>query len=265
MNADRVDESSPLGLMMKLNGSRGLFVLRLTRADMPFVPGDFPIATWVLKDPIPRGDGNLADLLVVGAEAMKKRALEMGWRRVEVGSCGVEKIAGAGHGVFVYGGTRWKPAGEREFVHSSHRLLYEAIGAELSERPFNLTADVGEFLGVRAKKLDVRMEDLDLRVFVDEMIFPAYTQGLTAFLKSQGVEVVEVGGEMESWEQWDRAMAKARVVVNARPYDAGTALEYGGRAVVNPLGLGGEELMGRIRGAKVENGIGERVLDLTGL
>jgi hypothetical protein len=243
INADHAGESSPLGLLMKLQNARGLFTLRLSRRDLPFVPARVPIVTWILKGPIPNA-GNEADTLVVTTEQLRKQAKEMGWNRVELGSPQTSSHPSIGSQIRVFGESRWKKSDEREFVHSSHRLLHEAIGQELADHPFNLTEDVGQFLAARAKKLDIRPTDLDARVFIDELIFPAYTHGILKFLKSRGIEARSC--HASSWEQWDAMMRDAKVVINTRPFDAMAALEYSGRSVVNPLGLDGNELLQQI-------------------
>jgi hypothetical protein len=262
INADRADQTSPLGLLMSLQNARGLLAPRLTRKDVPFVPVDFPIVTWVLKAPIPQA-GNPGDVLLVPTREMRKQAMEMGWRRVELAAPAPERWTENGRDVFVFGDARWTPAGERDFLHSSHRLLYEAIGNELAERPFNLTEDVASFLAARAVKLDIRPRDLDARVFVDELIFPAFTQGILKFMKERGIRAIKP--TIENWERWDQTMRETGVIVNARPFDAMATLEYSGRAVVNPLGLSAEEFLARLRKPDpVGAGLGP-VLDLSSI
>ncbi len=81
---------------------------------------------------------------------------------------------------------------------SSHRVLWELIAADLHDDPFALTGDIDAFLTRRMRKLDIVAEAFPAQRFVNELILPAYQQGLARILIRAKIPLATFG------KGWDR-------------------------------------------------------------
>jgi hypothetical protein len=89
------------------------------------------------------------------------------------------------------------PKSTEEF--SSHRLLWEQIQSELSVDPLAMDR-ADKYLDDRAERLSITSESLDRRLFLENLILPAYQQGLARLLLAAGLPLQLYG---RGWEQLD--------------------------------------------------------------
>jgi hypothetical protein len=129
---------------------------------------------------------------------------------------------------------------------SSHRMLWEAIEAELLENPLTVNNDMAGYLTDRAGRMNLDPGELDRGAFCDGLIVPAYQRGLAALLVRSGLPVAlygsgwiddpalidHVAGDLRSEEDLQDAVARCSALVHALPIAGAHPIDALGRPVV---------------------------------
>ena len=192
------------------------------RCDFPDVlPLDLPWVTWVTKGRIPaHASAGVNDALLLADAAWTPTAVGAGWPadRVRVAAHPL-LIPVAQPSAAVYEG--WTVIADTVPIEtpgvledfSSHRLMWEAIAAELAANPFALGEDLNDFLYRHARRQGVDVASIDRRLFIETLIVPAYMQGIVRQLLKHAVPVRTLG---RGWDQMDEFSAIARGPVSNR-------------------------------------------------
>ena len=193
----RVDNDDPcssgsLALAMACQECRAVVTVNSTRAELgEALPEHVRVISWLTLPCIPRFEAGMADDALLVADSRwvgmsraagwpAERVAEAGWPGGSVGD--VHPAPGGVGYLAIIADTFDITQTAREFEMSSHRLLWELIGQELWDDPFALGEDVEQYLKARMRRLSVQAEGLDRRLFMDELMVPAYQQGLARAL-----------------------------------------------------------------------------------
>ncbi len=161
------------------------------RCDFPDVlHSAMPWVTWVTKGRIPSAtSAGPRDALLVADAAWKKRAIEAGWPATKVGVATfptIQSVETSPDTVFdgwtILTDTTPIDIPEKLEEFSSHRLLWEAITADLAADPFALGDDLIAYLRKRTHAMNIDDATIDRLLFAESLLVPAYHQGIVRAL-----------------------------------------------------------------------------------
>jgi hypothetical protein len=161
------------------------------RSDLPgIVPPSVAWMTWVTNGRIlPPNREYANDAVLLADPQWIKSALEAGWHveRVQIAAWptivpGRRQSRSALTNIGLFADTRTIEVPKRIREFSSQLLLWEMIQEELSAEPLSLGADPLRYLQTRMDKFKIADEGLDRAMFFEQLIFPAYHQGLARML-----------------------------------------------------------------------------------
>ncbi len=187
--------AAPTALAEAAEGVAAVVAADLGRIDAAAVlPSGARWVTWVTRPVVPTRDrAGTDDRLILADPAWRPLAAAVGWPadRIGVGRCppllpALPPPVEATLGLLCDTGPITVPDAVRNF--SSHRLLWEAIAAELYDAPLIVT-DAVRFVADRARDGGLSTDGLDVPVFVDRLILPAYAQGLARLLIAAGLPI----------------------------------------------------------------------------
>jgi hypothetical protein len=251
---------------MSLGGGAAVVGVGISRRELPMIPAEYPLVMWLMQGPVPTPkDAGPRDGLILGTSALMSEARGLGWtpQRLKMARPSAPQYGERGRLVAVVADRGRLETESRKFSLGSHRLLFEAIAQELVGDPMALGAGAMEYLRDRAGQLGVRLEHLDLRVFLDELIGPAYAEGIAKLLVRRGLPVRVYG------RGWDRdkalapyaaaaldnatalrlALAEVAVVIDVWPTEHAPAIELWGRPVVRARGVTADRVENAARAA----------------
>ncbi len=228
----RIDPDNPRqagsALLAKIAGEYdALILINAGRRDLPVAVADqIPVITWLTTPRIPAFAGAQHDALMLADETWKPLARAAGWpdHRIAIAARPVlnsaldlaeKSVVKRGHEAqkgdaqptfetrtheprciaIIADTTSVSPEGE--FEYSSHKLLWELIAEELANDPFALGDDVEIYLASRMRRLEIADEGLDRPRFIDQLIVPAWQQGLARTLQNARVPLRLFG---QGWE-----------------------------------------------------------------
>jgi hypothetical protein len=190
-NPDDPASASPLALARASAESKGMVSTNRVRSDMP---GLFSMerawVTWITSPRIGAyTPGAAKDAVLLADERWKPAAMAAGWP--------ADRILLADWPMMQQLSTN-EPSAESQLVLladtndlkpppavcelSSQRVLWEQIAGELAEDPFRLGNDPTGYLRKRMRQLSIAEESLDKSLFINELIIPAYQQGIVRLL-----------------------------------------------------------------------------------
>ncbi len=246
--------TSPIALLEAARGCGSVVSADICRADAThLVPMNVPWVTWMTRPaapPFSSAGGN--DVLILADGSWRKIARAAGWPEDRLRVCGWPKVARtvphqsipkasniSGSAVLgILSDTRAIEIPESIDAFSSHRVLWEMIEAELRDTPL-LLEDADEYLRDRAGQLNVDIDTLDRARFINELILPAYQQGLVRLLTKAGVAVRAWGagwlqipefralaaGTIENANQFSQAVAESAALLHCWPTNAAHPIE----------------------------------------
>jgi hypothetical protein len=205
VDVDDPKQTSSLKLAQSVHGCSAIVSANIGRSNLQGVLNDsVPFITWCSGERIP--DFNHAGPLDRIITAYPKLALAIGWpaQRITPATWPSDhptKPGPSGPGqpnlaLITNTHPLDPPADLIEF--SSHRLLWELISADLSNDPFSLADDIDAFLSRRMRKLDIAAEAFPTQRFINELILPAYQQGVARILIRAKIPLALFGAG------WDR-------------------------------------------------------------
>jgi hypothetical protein len=256
---DRPTTASQVAIAGVVRECDALVTANFGRSDLPapVVPADMPWVTWVTTPVVPSGQRAAAgDRLVVADGDVVEAALRVGWGRSQVTVGGWPAVrmadAPAGGPVVLIADTRpiQTDIDEDTFEFSSHMVLWELIASELHTNPLLVATDVEAYLASRMARLSIGAEGFNRGMFLDQLIYPAYQQGvarlmlaakLPARLYGRGWDGIpefaaNAGGEIRSRGDLHAAVAAAAVLVRPGPGRSAHAIDAMPRPVITPAG-----------------------------
>lgn len=205
--SDDPNRSSPLGLAIAAAGCDVVAAADVGRADLPAVASPRRAwVTWITRPRVPAFDPAAPrDAIILADEQWKSLATSAGWPVERIGVAGwpAERFSQpATNSLAMIVDTRAVDTPESLEQFSSHRLLWELIGGELAKDPFAMGEDVTGYLNSRMRKLEIGQEQFDRRAFVEDLMLPAYAQGVARFLVAGGIELRLFGNGWSEIEEF---------------------------------------------------------------
>jgi hypothetical protein len=247
---------SPLALLQAARQSGSVVAADVCRADCnQLLSPDIAWITWLTQPGAPPFDSaGPRDALILADEKWTPIARVAGWPASRIRVCGwpvhpvassdCEKVLG-----FICDTRKIQiPTTVADF--SSHRLLWELIEEELAANPLALE-DVDGYLANRASQLNIAIDALDRPRFVEEMILPAYQQGLARMLISAGVSIQlwgkgwgdleefakKTSGAVSSRAELEEAIGTCKGLIYCWPTRGAHPMEMFGKQVVYRSGM----------------------------
>jgi hypothetical protein len=160
------------------------------------------VITWITNPRIPGFDPNFPhDALLLADDAWLPAARAAGWPAARLGAAPWPTLSlppSADRRLVLLADTRTLETPITELDLSSHHVLWEQIRNDLAHDPFSLGGDADGFLTRRMTALGISDQGLDRARFIDQLILPAYQQGLASILLRAGLPLKLYG---EGWDQ----------------------------------------------------------------
>lgn len=251
VDPDNPAQASAAGLAWAACDADVIVLPNRTRGELPAdaVPANVRVITWMTEPRVPAFDrGFPTDGLLLADETWMTAAQRAGWPKARLDVAGwptLEPSSAGGDHVALIADTRSLDTPVDELDLSSHHVLWEMIRTDLRHDPLSLGADVGAFLNRRMAKLGISEEGFDRTRFVQQLIQPAYQQGLARLLIDGGVPLrvygrgwdevgfaANWGGPVDDREAFTAAVANAAALVHAWPARHRHAIDGCGRPVI---------------------------------
>jgi len=226
-----------------------------------------PWITWITQPAVPKFDiAGPADGLVLADPRWKKLAQKAGWPddRVRIGgwppradhqsaSPSPSQLA-----MICDTGPIEIPQSVKDF--SSHRLLWELIEEELHDSPLAVE-QIDAYLTDRAGQLNITIESLDRRSFIQCLIHPAYQQGLARLLIKEGLPITLWGdgwpsefdahhrGTITTPSQLDHAIDDSAALIYCWPERSAHPIDTCNKPIVERSGQDKSQLLRNARRA----------------
>jgi hypothetical protein len=210
LDPDRPTSASTLALAKATANCDALLIPDAGRGDLPgVVSTDVEWITWVTRGSIP--DANAAgprDRVLLADRSWQRLAMDAGWakERTAIAEWPIAPMestpaANSPH-LALIADTLPAQAPNAVSDFSSQAVFWEHSRRELLNDPFAVGDDAELFLNRLIRELEIAAEALDRRVFINELIIPAYQQGLAMHLVRGGIPVRIFG------RGWDTVSAK---------------------------------------------------------
>jgi hypothetical protein len=241
-------QASPVAFARAAAGCGAVVVINVGRADLPAgLPAGTKVISWLtgprIPQFVPESDG---DRLLVVDERMRKVAIAAGWpaARVAIAGWPRRQPETSGRGLGVIADT--VALAMSEFGLSSHKVLWESIAREIAQDPFAVGQDPAAYLARWLSAVGIAGETVDRALFLQQLIQPAYEQGLVRWLIAAGVELRLFGsgwgaidefaahhaGEICDRAQLAKAVDSCAALVHVWPASATHPIEAAGRPVL---------------------------------
>ncbi|HEX4125544.1 MAG TPA: hypothetical protein VHY37_12510 [Tepidisphaeraceae bacterium] len=210
LDSDRPTSASPLALAMAMENCDALLIPDAGRGDLPgIVAEDAAWITWVTRGGIPDAkSAGPRDRLLLADRSWLRSAIAAGWpaERTAIAEWPMVPAAPASPAqpahLAIIADTRPAKPPRAVSDFSSQGILWEHIRAELLNDPFAVGDDVELFLNRLMRELEIAPEALDRRVFIGDLILPAYQHGLAKRLVGGGIPIRIFG------KGWDTVVAR---------------------------------------------------------
>lgn len=190
-NPDDPASASPLSLARASVNASGIVASNLVRSDMPGVfPIDRPWIAWITGPRIGTfTTGTTRDAILLADERWRPSAIAAGWPadRIHLAAWPAlhpqpsDQVSADSHLVLLADAIDLKPP-PAVCELSSQRLLWEQIARELTQDPFRLGHDPLRYLHQRLRTFNIAKESLNAPFFINELLIPAYQQGIVRLL-----------------------------------------------------------------------------------
>jgi hypothetical protein len=246
-------QTSAIGLAVAAAGRQAVILPHRSRREMPGVFGkETRVLTWITQPHIPGFDPEhphdglmLADgtwmPLAVAAGWPGERVIIASWPIVAAPPAPEKCLAMIAH-------TRSLETPVTTLELSSHHVLWEMIRTDLLADPFALGTDIHSFLNRRMAKLKISEEGLDRDRFINELVVPAYQQGLLKLLVDANIPIKLFGrgwgefprmsefwqGEIKTRESLLSAIASVSALIYAWPLRYRHAIDALLRPILTP-------------------------------
>jgi hypothetical protein len=212
--------SAPLALATAAADCDRIISANIARADAAnLVADDTPWITWITRLPIPKfAHAGPNDRLIVADPIWQTTAEKSGWPSHRVTVCGwpyrpVPVSKNTEQSLVILADTQPIIIPPSIEDLSSHRVLWEMIEAELAGDPLSFGDDAIGFLDIRSRQLNIDVDTVDRRRFIDLLLLPAYQQGLARLLMQAGLTLQLHG---RGWDELDEFRSIAHGPVLSR-------------------------------------------------
>ncbi len=254
---------APIALLGAANDCGAIVSANICRADSnQILPHEIPWISWMtIAGAPPFATAGPRDALILADPAWRSIARQAGWPDDRVKVCGwpvagsiaaqseAARSEAARSELAMIANTRSLEIPPAIAQFSSHRLLWELIEEELLDHPL-IVERAEDYLTDRAGQLNITDDVLDRRAFVQELIIPAYQQGLARLLVKAGLPLALWGQGWEGLEEFaplargsladraafDAAVAESAALVFCWPERAAHPIEMTGRPLVHRAG-----------------------------
>jgi hypothetical protein len=248
LDPDDPRSASAVALARAMLGCGTVVTANAGRADLPRALAESTrVISWITGPQIPAYDSTCAeDVLLLAEPRWRTAAVAAGWPadQIRVATWPKVQVPAGGSGLGIIADTL--PLATPDFDLSSHRVLWEAIAEELSRDPFALDEDVAGYLARWASRAGVAEDTIDRPQFVEQLIVPAYQQGLARWLIAAGLllklfgrgwDVIEefsanFAGEIPDSGALAAAVSSCRALVHVWPGGWAHPVDFAGRPVV---------------------------------
>jgi len=235
IDTDDPTAASPLAVAQAASDCDAIVMADSGRSDNPnLLATDLPWITWVTGGRIPDfAAAGPNDRLLLADQVWRTGAIANGWptERLAIASQPAARRRPAptkpAHlAILADIPNLAPPAFTTEF--SSHRLVWEAIGEQLTTDPFAVGTDVNDYLYRKLRNAGIDPASVDRLAFIDGLILPAFTVGVAGVLLEAQVPLTLHGAG------WDATLCRdhARGPVHTR--QAFDAIVNGATALVRP-------------------------------
>jgi hypothetical protein len=247
-------QSAPLAIALAASACDAVVIADRGRSDNPHLLRDDIIwITWATTPRLPAFvPGSPDDRLLIADPAWRSSAIALGWPAANVSiacwpvRCKSKPATSAqGHLALVADVAQPQPpAFAEEF--SSHRLVWEAIDAQLARDPFAVGDDLHAYLHSHLKRANIDPTTVDRAAFIEKLILPGFTIGLAGVLIRSGVPVrifgqgwdqtafaERAGGAVRSQDQLDAIVAESAGLVRPWPIEFCQEIDAQGRPVLS--------------------------------
>lgn len=266
--------SSPLALATAAAGADMVVAADGSRADAPrLVPPGLPWITWVTTPRIPPfASAGPNDRLLVADPAWEEDAARAGWPAGRVALAGWPRLDGndavdvspkltseaaSGAGLALIADTFPLDVPEALAEFSSHGLLWERIRHDVTRDPFAVPADAAGYIRAHARAAGIDADTLDLALFADRLVVPAYQQALAEAVIAAGLPLRLHGsgwsdlprfapyaaGPVTSRAALGEAARSARALIHAWPHRGARQQDALGCPVVRRTGTRKESFL----------------------
>ena len=268
-DSDDPAESSPLALAKAAANCRIVVAANVSRGEANnLVAMNTPWITWVTWPRVPSFTAvGPKDMLMVADPTWQELAVGAGWpiERVMTANWPVTpaRVASAQPTLAIIADTQVIEIPDSIADLSSHRLLWDHIEAELRDDPLALGEDVGGYLTQRSQLYEISADAVDRRRFVENLIVPAYQQGIARLLlkaklplriSGLGWDAIEefrpiAGGPLRTTQDFEAAIAAASALVYVWPLRHAHPIDAIGKPVVHRTGRRPEAFVAQARAA----------------
>jgi hypothetical protein len=269
-DSDDPAASSPLALADAAANCGVILAANVSRSEANnLVATSTPWITWVTWPRVPSfSAAGPRDVLLLADAAWESMAVTAGWpqQRVTVApwpTMPVAATANTSPSLAIIADTQLIEIPDSIADLSSHRVLWDQIEAELRDDPLAMGEDVGGYLTQRAEMYEVSSSALDRRRFVENLIVPAYQQGLARLLFKAGLplrlygggwNLVEEfskveGGPVHCQQEFESAIAAAAALVYVWPMRHAHPMDSVGKPVIQRTGRRAESFIAQAKSA----------------
>ena len=298
-DTDDALNGSPLALLQAARECGSVISANICRADCnQLILAEIPWVTWITQPAVPKFEtAGPRDALVLADANWRPLARKAGWPIERVRVCGWPHRVGAcwpGPGrhapaLSLICNTQKVEIPAAVKSYSSHRLLWDLIEEELHVDPLAVEK-IDAYLADRAGQLNISLEVLDTRSFIERLIVPAYQQGLARMLIAEELPLqlhgsgwidlpeftAETVGEIISQEEFETAIADSAGLIYCWPERYAHAIDALDKPIVHRCGRDRSQLIrtarrvisGAARKAPIpshSNPLGKSLLEMLGV
>ena len=212
VNPDNPADSSGYNLAVAGANCQAMVIANRFRHELPeVIADDLPVFSWITQGRIGPFDPRFKrDALIVADEKWVTTAKSLLWPddRIRIATwpdaqaAGMEIATSFQHvpSLGFIANTYILETPRSRLELSSHHVLWELIRHDISIDPFSIGSNINEFINRRTKKLGISDEGLDRTLFINQLIVPAWQQGIIRILINAGIPVKLFGS---NWNQID--------------------------------------------------------------
>jgi hypothetical protein len=246
-------QTSAVGLALAADGRDAVVLPHRSRSDLPGVfRKQTRVLSWITQPRIPAFDADSPhDGLLLADDVWLPLATSAGWPRDRVTLAAWPAITfptAPEKSLALIANTRTLETPTTTLDLSSHHVLWDMIRSDLLADPFSIGTDVHSFIDRRLAKLQISDEGFDRDRFINDLIVPAYQQGLVKLLANAKLPIQIFGtgwndvpalrsfwrGEVSTRQSLAAAVVSASVLLYAWPLRYRHQIDAMGRPVLTP-------------------------------
>ena len=258
---------SPLALLDAAAACGSIVSANLCRADCnQIVSSEVPWITWVTQPVVPAFEtAGPRDALILADLNWRALATKAGWPADRLRVCGwpgrsLRHMQASKPELAIICDTREIEIPATVSGYSSHKLLWELIEEELHSDPLAVEK-IEDYLTDRAGQLNIAVDALDRRSFIEGLILPAYQQGIARLLIAEKLPICLWGngwpslpefakqsrGSISSQKELESAISQSAGLIHCWPERAAHPIEAVGKPIVYRLGKDRQHLLRQSR------------------